>query len=641
MKDLTETINIDFQQLLETEPVCYVILSPDFSIVGASNAMLEKAGTKKQLVTGKSLPEAFDFYKDVYSAASGGVSVLESIQQASVTGQVQEMPVLKLDIKNTSNHRCESYWKISHIPVTFAQKQLLCIIHKVEDVTELELARREAAHYFQLKSELEATDDMRIRKLKESEVRFMKLFDLCPAPVFLMKVADFQLVMVNDAFCNLLQAEKTLFSSKSLIELGFVELSDFEAFLGKLNHPGDEGQDIELSIKMASGEFRRYSVTFEITQFGDSLCYLVVMHDITNRIKAEEHLLSSNKFLDTVLDNLPGIVFVKNAADLQFVYLNKAGEDFFGVTLADLKGKNCFNFYTDEQAAKILEEEQNLFKDNCVTEFEEGPLRTLDGEKWLQTKKIPVFENNTPAFVVCISQDISEKKKQQDAILSLNKELEAFSYSVSHDLRAPLRAVTGYAQMLREDYSDILDAEGNRLLRTISENAEKMGKLIDNLLTFSRLGRKELSLRDTDMNELMQQVMREINRTTPHKAKITVANLQSVKSDPDLLARVMFNLIENAIKYSSKKANPLVEINSYTADGQVVFCIADNGAGFNMKYYDKLFGVFQRLHAVDEFDGSGVGLAIVQRIVSKHGGRVWAKSKLDEGATFCVALPAN
>ena len=143
------------------------------------------------------------------------------------------------------------------------------------------------------------------------------------------------------------------------------------------------------------------------------------------------------------------------------------------------------------------------------------------------------------------------------------------------------------------------------------------------------------------MNELMHQVMREINRTTAHNGKIVIENLHNVKSDPELLSRVMFNLVENAIKYSSRKQNPVVEINSYATDSEIVFCVTDNGAGFDMKYYGKLFGVFQRLHAADEFEGSGVGLAIVQRIVNKHGGRVWAKSKLDEGATFCVALPAR
>ena len=198
-------------------------------------------------------------------------------------------------------------------------------------------------------------------------------------------------------------------------------------------------------------------------------------------------MLNSNRFLDNVLDNLPGMVFVKNADDLDFVYLNKACGKFSGQATEKLKGKNSFGFYTKEQALSVLEQERELIAGRTVTAYEEGPIKTADGEKWLQTRKIPVFEHDIPAFLVGISEDITEKKKQEDAINMLNRELEAFSYSVSHDLRAPLRAVTGYAQMLREDYSDVLDKEGNRLLQTISENAEKMGKLIDNLLTFSRL----------------------------------------------------------------------------------------------------------------------------------------------------------
>jgi light-regulated signal transduction histidine kinase (bacteriophytochrome) len=261
------------------------------------------------------------------------------------------------------------------------------------------------------------------------------------------------------------------------------------------------------------------------------------------------------------------------------------------------------------------------------------------GEKWLQTRRIPVYEDGKPVYLVGISQDITEQKRQQEAILQLNRELEAFSYSVSHDLRAPLRAVTGYAQILDEDYASILDSEGKRLLRTISDNAEKMGHLIDNLLTFSRLGRKELSKRETDMNELVNRALGEIGKSTEVSATLHIGQLHKTSSDPELMTQVLINLIENAIKYSSKKEKPEIEITSYVDGNDVVYCVTDNGAGFDMRYYDKLFGVFQRLHAADEYDGTGVGLAIVQRIVNRHGGRVWAKGKVGEGATFCFALP--
>jgi light-regulated signal transduction histidine kinase (bacteriophytochrome) len=304
-------------------------------------------------------------------------------------------------------------------------------------------------------------------------------------------------------------------------------------------------------------------------------------------------------------------------------------------------GKNEYYFFSEEQADFFISKDHEVLSGGTQLDIEEEPIQTARGGRWLHTKKIPVFENGEPVYLIGISEDITERKKQQDSIIQLNKELEAFTYSVSHDLRAPLRAVTGYAQILREDYTDTLDSEGKRLLDRISSNAEKMGQLIDELLNFSRLGRKELQKTDTDMNELVAQVVREINKMTPNKAEIRTGNLHKIESDHALMNQVLINLIGNAIKYSSKKEKPEVEINSELLNGEVVFSVKDNGAGFDQRYVNKLFGVFQRLHSGDEFEGTGVGLAIVQRIIDKHGGKVRAEGRVNEGATFYFSIPVN
>ena len=252
---------------------------------------------------------------------------------------------------------------------------------------------------------------------------------------------------------------------------------------------------------------------------------------------------------------------------------------------------------------------------------------------------------DTQRAVLNILEDYGEEKGKveniNDDLISVNKELEAFTYSVSHDLRAPLRAVNGYAQMLNEDYGTKLDEEGKRIVETIRSNAVKMGTLIDELLAFSRLGRKELQMKEIDMNELIKIVLTELNNSITHTAKINIGKLHNVKADFGLLQQAMFNLISNALKYSSKKEHPLVEIFSEQKNDEVVFSVKDNGAGFDMKYYDKLFGVFQRLHKQNEFEGVGVGLAIVQRIIAKHGGKVWAEGKPNEGAQFNFSLTIN
>ena len=224
--------------------------------------------------------------------------------------------------------------------------------------------------------------------------------------------------------------------------------------------------------------------------------------------------------------------------------------------------------------------------------------------------------------------------ERTEELQAANKELEAFSYSVSHDLRAPLRAVDGYAQMLEEDYGGKLDAEGNRLLAVVRASSRKMGELIDDLLAFSRLGREPLRTRPVQLDSLVHQI---IDETRPsHNGRTRLATARSFWESA--LKQALANLLSNAIKFTRDKNPAVVEVGCRNGGGSAVYYVKDNGAGFDMKYYNKLFGVFQRLHSTAEYPGTGVGLAIVQRVINRHGGRVWAESAPGEGATFCFTL---
>jgi light-regulated signal transduction histidine kinase (bacteriophytochrome) len=221
---------------------------------------------------------------------------------------------------------------------------------------------------------------------------------------------------------------------------------------------------------------------------------------------------------------------------------------------------------------------------------------------------------------------------------AINRELESFSYSVSHDLRAPLRAIDGFAMMLEEDHGDQLDAEARRLLAVVRENAAAMGRLIDDLLAFSRVGKVSFVPGDVDMLALVGEVLTE----RANDAAVTLGPLPPARGDRALLKQVWANLIDNAVKYSAKVAERDIRIAGFVHEGgDTEYRIEDNGAGFDMRYYDKLFGVFQRLHSPSEFPGTGVGLAIVQRIIGRHGGRVWAESRPGAGATFHFRLPSG
>jgi len=219
-----------------------------------------------------------------------------------------------------------------------------------------------------------------------------------------------------------------------------------------------------------------------------------------------------------------------------------------------------------------------------------------------------------------------------------NKELESYSYSVSHDLRAPVRSIMGFSDLIEKKYSGQLENNAKELLKFINLNAKKMDNLIIDLLAFSKSGNQEIKIMQVNMVELVNSVIKDVKVSNPgSKARIAVNSLPDCEADPNLINQVLTNLISNAVKYSSKKEQPEIEIGSFPGDGATIYYIKDNGAGFDMKYSDKLFIAFQRLHV--EFEGTGLGLAIVKEIIERHGGKVWTESRMNEGATFYFSIP--
>jgi signal transduction histidine kinase len=236
-----------------------------------------------------------------------------------------------------------------------------------------------------------------------------------------------------------------------------------------------------------------------------------------------------------------------------------------------------------------------------------------------------------------------ELQRQLDEVAATNRELEAFSYSVSHDLRAPLRHVAGFASLLEKRAGDGLDPEGRRHLRTIVEAAARMGRLVDDLLEFSRMGRADMVRKTVNLNDVVQDVLREVGQDTrDRRIEWTTHPLPPVAGDQAMLRMALANLVSNAVKYSATREVAEIEIGAKPAvNGERVLYVRDNGVGFDMAYADKLFGVFQRLHSAEEFEGTGIGLANVRRIVQRHGGKTWAEGSVDGGATFFISLPAG
>jgi PAS domain S-box-containing protein len=271
---------------------------------------------------------------------------------------------------------------------------------------------------------------------------------------------------------------------------------------------------------------------------------------------------------------------------------------------------------------------------------------------------VPVFVDDKLVGIKGINVDITERKQADQEIQKLNEELEQrvtertaqllaanielekFSYTASHDLRTPLRALNGYASILLEDYADSIDVDGVRMLHVIQDNANKMSFLIDDLLAYSRLGHKEMNISEINMFEMAESVYNElINKPGNENIDFRLQKIPDAYGDPSLIRQVLINLIGNAIKYTSKIHDRIIEITHRKEGNESIFSITDNGAGFDMAQYPKMFGVFQRLHTSKEFEGNGIGLAIVQRIIESHRGRVWAEGEINRGATFYFSLP--
>ncbi len=319
-----------------------------------------------------------------------------------------------------------------------------------------------------------------------------------------------------------------------------------------------------------------------------------------------------------------------------FEIINNKFEKVLGYTDSEFLAHPFFHFIHPDDLPATQHEVEKL-KQGATTINFENRYKKKDGTYvWLEWHSTP---DTATGKLYAIARDITERKKAQEQLTAANKELEAFSYSVSHDLRAPLRAVNGFADMLMQQSGATLDENAKRLLGVIKTNALGMGQLIDDLLSFSRTGRKEVQLVKTDMNSMAYAVVSELCQNDAQRMSIfTINKLPYAQCDTQLMRQVWQNLISNAWKYSSKKEKPEIEIGAEEKGSEIIYYVKDNGAGFDMQYASKLFGVFQRLHSQKEFEGNGVGLALVQRIIAKHEGKVWAEAELDKGATFYFTL---
>jgi len=344
------------------------------------------------------------------------------------------------------------------------------------------------------------------------------------------------------------------------------------------------------------------------------------------------------------------------------VLFNASASEVFGYALEEVLGQPL-SMLLPERSRQVHEEVQvPAFVGSGVAVRRMGERREVsglrkDGTEFPAQVGLSRVRIGERTLLMAVLEDISARRRHEDEIRALNedlerrvsertaeleaatKELEGFSYSVSHDLRAPLRAIDGLSRILLDDYAPDLPAEAQRYLDVVRANAQRMGRLVDDLLAFSRLRNAQLNRQLLDLGAAAREVVTELERdVTGREIRFAVGDLPPAFGDHALLRQVFFNLIGNAVKFTRPRSVAEIEVGARDADGDCAYFVRDNGVGFDMEYAGKMFGVFQRLHRDDEFEGTGVGLAIVQNIVARHGGRVWAEATVDRGATIFFTL---
>jgi PAS domain S-box-containing protein len=383
--------------------------------------------------------------------------------------------------------------------------------------------------------------------------------------------------------------------------------------------------------------------------------YVAIRADITERKQAEDELIKSEKIYKTIASSIPGSVICLIDADYRYLLIEGDMLEKLGYSKNKLLGNKAVDVLPAEIFTGVPNEFKRVFEGETITSESSThgydiisrfiPLKDENDVVYsIMTVAIDVTElKNAQRDIIDLNRDLEEKiTKRTEQLKKSNEELEAFSYSVSHDLRAPLRGIIGFTTMLEEDYGSKLDIEAKRITSVIKMNASKMGNLIDALLAFSRMGRVDIVKTNIDTGEMVKEVISELApRAGGANIEWALDFLPAIKGDMNTMRQVWVNFISNAIKYSGRKENPRIQIGSFDQEGQTVFFVKDNGVGFDVQYSNKLFKVFQRLHSAEEFEGTGVGLALGGKIISKHGGKVWAEGEVNKGATFYFSLPES
>ncbi len=506
----------------------------------------------------------------------------------------------------------------------------------------------------------------REKLLAVSEARYRFLFDHNPFPMWVFDRETLEFLAVNDAAALSYGYSKEEFMSMTLKSIRPVE--DVPLLLDHLavHVPNKEQVKFWRHVKKDGSIIEVETSSHEIN-FDGRQAKLVLAHDVTEHLRSETELRNSEARLRTIVENLSEGLVVADL-DGNLLTFNRAAIEMHGFKDVDDCRENVGNFnklfkLSDLRGNQLSSTETPLSKILRREELDGLELRIDRIDK--PFKRVFKFggtvihdSDHQPVVAIVTTSDITEQKLAEEQnrrlhetlesrvatrtaeLQAVNKELESFSYSVSHDLRAPLRHISGYSQILLDDYANVLDDNGKQFLNEVRGATEEMSHLIDDVLKLARVSQGEILREEIDLSELAAEIIaKQIKSDPDRKVKVTIEKGLSAYGDWRLLNVVLTNLLENAWKFTSKSNKPEITFCHEPVVGARGYCIRDNGSGFDMKYADRLFGAFQRLHSADEFEGTGIGLATVQRIINRHGGQIWAEGAVDNGAKFYFTLP--
>lgn len=491
-----------------------------------------------------------------------------------------------------------------------------------------------------------------------SELQYWRLVESLPFGVVIQH--NNQILFANNVLIKMLG----LRSDSILSEYCFFDFihPDYKLVLGnyldQLVNEGDSTELLEQKIIQVDGTVLDVEFGATAHHCNDGVMLQITVKDISKRKRTEQALLQSEQEFRQLADMMPQFVWTAGS-DGSIDYMNSRWFDYTGQTIEQTQGWGWGTVLHPDDLDPCIKQWNQVLQTGRQYEMEYRYKRARDGAyRWHLGRAFPVKDENDKVIKwIGTSTDIHDQKmaeeearelnqklelrvKERTAQLELaNQELESFSYSVSHDLRVPLRHIVSFVELLKRHIQTLLDDKAQRYIQTISDSALNLQQLVDNLLEFSRMGRAELQQQVVDLNNLIAKVINSMsNEIADREILWHFERLPKVYADPVLLSQVFINLFSNAIKFTRDKTVAEISIKALPQDDKVILSIKDNGVGFDMKYADKLFNVFERLHSKREFEGTGIGLANVQRIIFRHGGKIWAESELKQGATFYFTL---